>query len=813
MNAAAGGMPDTSFLQTLFFLLSMLFAAWWLLGLRLRRAPLALDTLWIAAILPAALLGWAFLMGGQFEQLRLSVNRLQLPLAEVHASPDTARFVVGDQNLGSDLVVSPFADPERSREVSGPETRPLAVIHADRGAEGVRAWLCIYNHPADIELEQPGWLVTTTGETEVRRAAQPPENCDIALPAGSEVKVDVRRADPGDVATDDRRSFTIRRTPDAVRVILDSPLTADLGPCGANSLRLLPAHVDPDRLTYLPQPDLRFAALGGGGAHPLLDPMRLGDAMDPTQVCFDQQRRYRWPAAAGPAKVEGIVKHDVLPWFLVILTGASGLVLCAVRGASWRHERLEAAVVFGVQWLLALRTMIAAAGLYNDPESNRQPLLLDAAIAYVCVPVMLAALMMRGGSDKKRGILALGGFTALAAVATGINLVLASATGGFREYLTPAALLFGTAVLLFVRYRSGGETPLLTRLTARLDRLGNPWTLGLWIVWLGGAARLALAFVGWLTGVSRLSERIGPLGLSVIYQPLMIGGFALLTVALLAAPSIRRAWCFAVTFAFALAVVPMGIRDFGILMVYGAPVAMVAAWIIRRRLYRTRLIPALLGASPLIAPLAVLALAGGLARLADGPGETVTAQMQYAVDWDDDNLMRLVRWAEPDRVERFGNRAAYRTLDQAAGLEPLAGNLLGHGYLAPSHVRRPLLDYQFTDNVTAVHLMWPFGRLGMIGVLAFLSALCVVLQPPAKMLRDDATIADRVSVIAARMAALTVLWAGVYMTLANLNIVPFTGRDVYFLGAVGSGSSLVEALILVLIAAAAGLRAEREPSS
>jgi hypothetical protein len=128
------------------------------------------------------------------------------------------------------------------------------------------------------------------------------------------------------------------------------------------------------------------------------------------------------------------------------------------------------------------------------------------------------------------------------------------------------------------------------------------------------------------------------------------------------------------------------------------------------------------------------------------------------------------------------------------------GCLRGHGYLA---IPRPtvLAPYQLNDNVTAIHLIAPFGRLGAAAFLLLLGAIAL-LYTRAVLRREGAPS----PLLLAGIAALwTIFGAALYMMLANLEVLPFTGKNVYFLAA-ASGSDLLEGAILIALAMAATAR-------
>ena len=113
-----------------------------------------------------------------------------------------------------------------------------------------------------------------------------------------------------------------------------------------------------------------------------------------------------------------------------------------------------------------------------------------------------------------------------------------------------------------------------------------------------------------------------------------------------------------------------------------------------------------------------------------------------------------------------------------------------------------LAPYHLNDNVTAIHLIAPFGRLGAAAFLALLAA--------AALFYTRAALAEPLSPL--QFAGIAALWtifgAALYMILANLEVLPFTGKNVYFLAA-ASGSDLLEGAILIALAMLAATRVRR----
>ncbi len=169
------------------------------------------------------------------------------------------------------------------------------------------------------------------------------------------------------------------------------------------------------------------------------------------------------------------------------------------------------------------------------------------------------------------------------------------------------------------------------------------------------------------------------------------------------------------------------------------------------------------------------------------------------------NILRIWYSVRPDDAGDFATSSAQNLGAAMAHLHDYGacpdskwpGCLKGHGYLA---IPRPtvLAPYQLNDNVTAIHLIAPFGRLGAAALLLLLGAVALLYTRSA-LRRADAPS----PLLLAGIAALwTIFGAALYMILANLEVLPFTGKNVYFLAA-ASGSDLLEGAILIALAMAA----------
>jgi hypothetical protein len=785
------------------------------------------------------------------EALRIRVERLQVPLTSITtpakaagdpASPQSAYLIVGDQLAGSDLAVSPYgSDIERNREVLGDASRPLAVIHGRRGAAGVEGWLCIHGYAPDKALNLPGWFVVVdrgpdAPDEVLATAGDDPAvavqtRCDIPLAAGDDpVRVRIFRSEYVDndfkAKAQERREFTVSRRGQGDEGLLSlqftakTALAASLGTCGNPVNRILPAAGGSDGIGYLPERNLVFPPLGSGGVHPLLDPAHLGRPIAVDQACAGHRAAFAWPEGPGKAAImTGTVERHFLPWVAVYLILAGLLFYPFLRGAAWRTERAEGTAVFFLQALLGLRALIGIAGIPNYAGVSRTDVIHDLSAANACLPALVIALLMRAGPDHRRTVGALALF-ALGSLAATILWV--RSTEGWQNWGFVAAL---TALFLFLRWRSADPRPLLVQAHARLKaapRHFSAWEWGVNIIVAVVAWRLLLRLAGWLldlVGIDGLpfTERFFGFALSIVYQPAMALGFGCLAAGYLAAPRGYRARVALGLFGMALLVTPVLINDSGMVFVFGVPVALVMAWLGLRRLAGQRHPALALPLAMLLAMVPAMWVAGQVAITNPGAPAGLASHMNQAsaFPWRDANAMRILRFVAPEKVAEYGNKAALESLDQAASMEPLGRGLLGRGYMEPSRVREPMVRYQYSDNLSSVHVMWPFGRIGAIALLVLYGVFAAAMACRARAVEPQAAGPASPSTSAAfvsLMAGTTLAWSALYMVAANLNLVPFAGKNLYLLAAT-SGADLLEGTAMVLLATLAWLHAESSTES
>jgi hypothetical protein len=118
-----------------------------------------------------------------------------------------------------------------------------------------------------------------------------------------------------------------------------------------------------------------------------------------------------------------------------------------------------------------------------------------------------------------------------------------------------------------------------------------------------------------------------------------------------------------------------------------------------------------------------------------------------------------------------------------------------------------LKPVQLNDNVSTIHIMAPYGR---FGAAALLLCLGVLAAAAARATRPDVDGEPGQGRILGLMALWILFGVGAYVVLANLQLAPFTGRNVYLLAA-ASDSDLLEGMTLFLMAWFGLTVASRQP--
>lgn len=781
------------------------------------------DYGWLIALLLPGLVAILFFVGqneGHGRQLSLTIGELRIPLQD--AERDGTYFIVGPRAEKSDFVVGPYYDLQQSREAYRDAFDGLLSVRRKDG----RWQYCGKRVAPDVAANLPGMEVAVDGATL--------QGCRDIVSAPSTVSINRLDADADPVT---RRSFKISLSDNHVHIALPAAeaLTRHVGKCdGAGSadvLRLAPAGMhNPDRGYRVPD-NLVFDQLGQGGVHKFLAPDKLGalskqpfdnQAAAPwklSELCNNGPQIINWPADDQDSRLIISTRTTSLAWWIIGLLFVASFWTWRLCHQHWREGpgRIEASLVLALQWLLALRLVIAQQGLFNNDSLIQANILWSPALAFVSLPLLAVALLRSGDAASPGSMLRL---------ALQIPVVAAIACWGLDWQLPgmqETGLAIGAIGLLAWRGYSRSDAPLLVRAldfarplaVKSLERArGLKWFSAARIdSWNAGIALVVLLITvrGSLAGMGRLISPakplfqeslngiplVGRLPLSMLYAPLAIVAMGLMITGYRAAPSLARAFFLSAAFGGLFIGIGALVRDFGMIWIFAWPVGWAIAALLVVKPGEGRLkdgLARLFLIGPLLSP---LILAGGFYLLKVGdipsPRSDLGGHMEAASKWDR-NVARLQRYIDPYPLADAGSSASFEMLQQAAQLEPLTGQMIGKGYLAPSGVVAPLLGYQYSDNLLAVQIAWPFGRLGLaVWLLALLWIMIALWRrrsgPPASSgWRDES----------ARLAAMTFFWSGAYMALANLNIVPFTGRNAYLLAADSTGD-LAEGFILLLL--------------
>jgi hypothetical protein len=483
-----------------------------------------------------------------------------------------------------------------------------------------------------------------------------------------------------------------------------------------------------------------------------------------------------------------------IPWMLVIIAMAGAAVVHLVAAETWKREPHEGLIVALVQFLLALRAVIAAEGAMIDPDIPWRELFGEAAMAMAALPSVLIALRNRDTADP----------FAFAALAV-FNLLLFA---GLWQWLGQPGIIALTLLGLALGALGLALAKQVSPSRRVADRIGaaGPKLLaflgrhaaGLIIILV--AVRLALPLVGF-------KERIGGVAISTIYLPGLIIAFASLIAAAARDPERRLARGIVfVVIAGAAAAAPYLARDTGFGLVHLWPILGIAAWQAlawRKEGARRGLWP-WLATGPALAVLSYSALVAVVLSNPPPPdGASLKERLDYSNQlggYEGQNRIRFIATVRPDWVSSIGNRNASQQMAQTIHLVERTRHIFGNAYMEPSNFpisQQPnlsaLRDVHLTDNVAAVHLMAPFGRIAAFGLLLVLLSVCAALCSGR-----GADFWRRRRALAGALAMWTVFGAGTYMILANLLLVPFTGRNIYLL-APSSGADLIEGLVLFAI--------------
>lgn len=274
------------------------------------------------------------------------------------------------------------------------------------------------------------------------------------------------------------------------------------------------------------------------------------------------------------------------------------------------------------------------------------------------------------------------------------------------------------------------------------------------------------------------------------------------------------------TLSFALVAAAVG--DLGLLLVQALPFAvallLVADWpggtpLVSRRgaAAATALLLAALPVAGVVlvnaAPQSAVALAAW-----DGGGEAAGAEpvrdrAAALSSRRSQQLFRLYLLANPGVLSEVGLEPSDRVAIQYHTLQAYAeGAGFGGGGFLSAPVPRHLGATYLSDLVPMVFVLPELGKAGMLG-LALLYALPLgwLAFRLARRRRADEPLGEQGTALAA-VAFLVFAIPGLYMILANLNLVLFSGKNAPLLGVNSLSDALETGLVLALAAAGLGLR-------
>jgi len=505
-----------------------------------------------------------------------------------------------------------------------------------------------------------------------------------------------------------------------------------------------------------------------------------------------------------------------------------------------------AAIVGPVGLLLAHRLLFSHKAA-NQPPDFTLDTFAEARLALWLVPALLVfawalAWLLRQPPRPAAGALQVrspaGRLSAVGWPLAGLAIASAGAffatfgeTGG-RRALALLPLLLG-AILALAHLLA--RRPRLASALGRLQREGLPWRPG-WIA-VVGVAILVLRWGARLAGMPetlRLPFSDFRLLWTVLQLPVCAAAVGLTIESLrrpagpVGAPQSsapgrwRRAlqhlppWltgivAFYVFLVLAFLVVAVVVGDTGLVLVHVlAPmvsllVLAVAPPILSRRL-GPRIAVCALALLPLLAVIGANAFPGALVRVVGWGSETPREQMTQLSSTRSQQMFRLYMLANPDLLSEVGLDPAERVAIQFSTLQSYAklGGWFGRGFLGTELPRHLGITY-LSDLVPMVFVLTEFGKLGLFG-LALLYLLSLVAVPLTARVHDDRDRLAQQGLFIGLAALLAFVLPSLYMLLANLNLVLFTGKNMNLLSLNSLSDVLESGALLGLAVVGLGLR-------
>jgi hypothetical protein len=473
-----------------------------------------------------------------------------------------------------------------------------------------------------------------------------------------------------------------------------------------------------------------------------------------TQDDFKRQTlRYGEPFEIGGAnRLMLTITKETIPFmriFWVVAAGLLAAVVAWVNGASFWWMALQ----FGVSFLTCNRVLFGQAALVNPPFNPE--VVNTGMVALVAAPILLGLgmFLLKGllpGRIERRlqrfeqrvtyrwiGVIALGFLLARLFLLGGLGAKEAVSLGGFRVALS---VFFVPAYLVLFAQACQlmwGEKELAGGLRPRV------------------VTRFALITL-WLFGCQSVTALItSDLGMFLYFVPMAL---------VLAAVGICAFWEGIVR---SLRVETFELkRDKPWLASLGGASLMM---------------PLLLMTLVFVAPKALISSWPGLLDEMGSEEELVT----------DSTLLRVLQFADEDYLINLGTDTAERIAQDHKIMANYAHRgLFGEGYLKVDVLTTKAVT-ALNDNVSAVFI---FAQFGVVGALAVLVAYVAVMLGALGARESINSLTGWLALMAGMSFALVSL----YMMAANYGLLPFTGRNMYFLG-LNSWSDVAESFALVFL--------------
>ncbi|ESQ74691.1 hypothetical protein [Asticcacaulis sp. AC402] len=608
-----------------------------------------------------------------------------------------------------------------------------------------------------------------------------------------------------------RQTLAIEDTGTGVVLRPKTPLAARAGSCDNPRLSLTRLSADNPMVDYgTPEKSLVFTALGNGslrddGSYRAASPMNRADdgplLGGATSLCDFHGRDFsvtgqqltvvksRYP---DDAALRFSVQGMRIPWLMLAFVAFALILADRVGAKAWQGDRTEYVLVGLMQYLLTLRLLIGVRGSLMDPNIVPSDVYSDVVAAFVALPVAMMGLRPLRELGVRPRLLLAGVLTVVFGL---IWLWTGSLDRPFLTVVIVAAAALGWPAL---------ERPMVAaktwitqlKLPAKVTDLAARYDLPVLAIALIAGAAVARLIAFWAFGIRERAV----IAVSLPYLAVILPGFGLYLAHVGRSPvkTLLQAVVFGALVLVAVILVPFTTRDHGFAIIQTFPILAVAfavAWQWQGGAGRWPWLAALPAA---IAGLAALLWLFPYVHGA-APTGGVLETLRYALKFQDSNDIRLLHQFHGDLVSGFATRVAVANTQFWRDIGTFTSSLTGTGYLTDQGLG--VFGYQalhFSDNLSAVHIMHPFGRFGAV---LFLAAVVFSVH---QAIPAGTAGAGRLT---AQLALWTLAFSAGYMVLANLGWVPFTGRNIYLL-AVSSGSDLAEGFTLVAMAII-GLRLAR----